>query len=254
MPRHLAYLVFLLLFGLGALPSLAKTLPRCHANMAEGTECLGLINELHPTQPEVGKREVDSKREKFKALRKEGTEKFEKFKRAKIVPAVIGPYGGFYLVDHHHTAIALSEIGEAEVYVKIIKNWSKLKVDQPLATRMGRFWEKMKEQHLAWFERENGNILDPLSAEWPTSLAECGNNQLRAVVSELIENGVIEKVQKPFFEFYLSKYLREKGLKVEAVGHKQAYRIAKDLVNTPEGRRITHKFKCLMGILESLGT
>jgi hypothetical protein len=62
------------------------------------------ISDLRPTQITVGMREVNEKREEWRA---HSDGKKADFLGAHLIPVVLGPKGRFYLTDHHHLARAL---------------------------------------------------------------------------------------------------------------------------------------------------
>src|SRR5258708_13455533 len=57
------------------------------------------INELRPTQITVGMREVAAKRARWRA---QGKKKGANFLGKHMTPAVLGPNGPHYIIDHHH--------------------------------------------------------------------------------------------------------------------------------------------------------
>jgi hypothetical protein len=81
------------------------------------------IEELRPTQMTVGFREVAEKRREW---RDRSDENAGEYLGKHMVPAVLGPKGRYYLVDHHHLALALHEEKQAKVLVTVIADLSAL--------------------------------------------------------------------------------------------------------------------------------
>ena len=73
--------------------------------------------DLRPTQITVGMREVEEKR---KHLRKRKVNKLGKFLGDHMIPVVKGPKGRFYIIDHHHLALALHREGVCNVLVMVV--------------------------------------------------------------------------------------------------------------------------------------
>ncbi len=176
-------------------------LPPCSIEMITGAKCTYKIEDLHPTQPEVGQYQVKKKVKEFESL---SEHKIEKVIEKKIVPVVIGPEGKLYLIDHHHTSLALLETGHKKVDVVVKENWSNLDLKT--------FWEKMNAEKYCFLKKADGSIADPLSKAFPKSLRECGDNPYRSLVWIMSEEGLLKEVEIPYYEFYLSEVLKKKGL------------------------------------------
>ena len=212
--------------------------PHCSPELPATTICTYKIEKLHPTQPDVGKHHVKLKRKKFEDLSKHD---LEKVKFEKRVPVIIGPDGNLYLVDHHHTSLALWEAGEKDVYVQIKENWSDLAEGQPMNERMIEFWEKMKRNKNCYLKNAKGVTLDPLSEEFPTDLSQCRNNKLRSVASMLIDDGVMDKQNVNFFEFKIAEDLRTSGIEVKDDDYDQTVKEAKTHYKTTNGKKALQK-------------
>ena len=247
MPR--IRLLLILLFSFSARIAAADFV-QCTPDAQAGTKCEVQIEELRPTQPEVGKREIGFKTEKYGDLREKNPSEFQALKVKKIVPIIIGPDGRYYLIDHHHSTLAFWEVDEKNAYVVVKENWSKSWRGLPLKKRMMKFWAKMEKSGHAWLERENGVRVDPMSPEWPQNLAECGNNRLRSLVWDLIHQGYIDKKEIHYFEFLIAKYLQSQGIKVEKGEYDKAFHAAVEIVQSDSGRRATRNINCLEDVLK----
>src|SRR5207244_12055649 len=84
------------------------------------------IASLRPTQITVGMHEV---REKRRRLRKHPSKKIGKFIGSHMVPVIRGPKDRFYVIDHHHLALALHEEGVRDILVSVVSDLSALDVD-----------------------------------------------------------------------------------------------------------------------------
>jgi len=178
-------------------------LPPCTIKMVVGTKCIYSIEKLHPTQPEVGQYQIEQKVKEFKAL---SDKKIEAVIEKKIVPVVIGPEGKLYLIDHHHNSLALLETGHPEVHVIVKENWSTLDLQS--------FWDKMNSNQYSFLKKADGTLLNPLSPAFPQTLRECGDNPYRSLVWILTEKGILKEGDIPYYEFYISDILKEKGLEI----------------------------------------
>ena len=77
------------------------------------------IRDLRPTQMAVGMREVERKRADWRDRARAAVGAGE-FLGAHMIPAVIGPGGQPWLVDHHHLALALHLEGVEDVLVSVV--------------------------------------------------------------------------------------------------------------------------------------
>src|SRR6476661_4498014 len=81
------------------------------------------LKQLRPTQMTVGFRLVEKKR---KELAKMTPKKREAAIETSFFPAVRGPRDRFYILDHHHEAVALLQEGADQVWVGLAKDLSAL--------------------------------------------------------------------------------------------------------------------------------
>ena len=104
-----------------------------------------MIAELHPTQLAVGMAEV---REKEHKLSKMDAIKLEKYKEANPEPTAKGPGGALYIIDHHHLALALFNIGVRETYCAQAADYSGLETSA--------FWGRMEDNKWVYAYDEYG--------------------------------------------------------------------------------------------------
>lgn len=155
------------------------------------------LDELRPTQLTVGFREVNAKREHWTSLDKKG--------RAAAIdshwfPAVLGPKGRYYVVDHHHLGLAWLHEGVPSVKVTVLKDLSWL--DTTI------FWRMM--EHNQWVHPfdASGDRCDYTNL--PKQLLGLADDPYRSLAGELRVAGGYAKDTTPFSEFLWADYLRRK--------------------------------------------
>src|SRR5262245_5603544 len=84
------------------------------------------IDSLRPTQMTVGMREVQDKR---KRIRGRKPQKIGKFLGGHMIPVVWGPKERYYIIDHHHLALALRKEGLEHVLVTVTSDLRALAPD-----------------------------------------------------------------------------------------------------------------------------
>lgn len=182
------------------------------------------LDKLHPTQITVGKREVELKRKQWSTLTK-------KSRQAALAshwfPAIAGPGGRFYIVDHHHFGLALLEEDVRNVSLMLLKDLSWLEAD--------KFWSVM--DHHQWVHpydalgvRQDYHVL-------PFHLTHMQDDPFRSLAGELRKAGGFAKDVTPFSEFLWADFLRN-HLPVTLVEHefKKALMKAKKLAATQQAR------------------
>jgi len=153
------------------------------------------IDDLRPTQMTVGFREVAAKRREWRERSNKGA---GEYLGRHMVPAVLGPKGRPYLVDHHHLALALAEEKQADVLVNVIADLSSLS--------KGWFWIYLENR--AWCH--------PFDAEgrrrdfdaMPKRVSDLKDDPYRSLAGELRRAGGFAKDTTPFSEFLWADFLR----------------------------------------------
>jgi hypothetical protein len=154
------------------------------------------IRELRPTQLTVGKREVAVKR---KAWRERGTKKERMFLGHHMIPVVRGPKNHYYVVDHHHLALALHEEGVKDVLVRTIADLCRVEPAVFWPTMDARGWVHAFDDKGK--RREFGDI--------PKSLEGLVDDPFRSLAGELRRIGGFSKETVPFSEFQWADFLRQ---------------------------------------------
>ena len=155
------------------------------------------VAELRPTQMTCGFREVGIKRRQWREA-DEGER--AKLLRSHVVPAVVGPKGRFYIVDHHHFSRALLEEKAPHVAVYVVADLQHL--------AKGEFWTFLDNSD--WCHAYDHLGERRALSDIPKSLAELTDDPYRSLVGELIRAGGCAKSHVPFFEFLWADFLRRR--------------------------------------------
>ncbi len=155
------------------------------------------IFELRPTQFALGLREVEAKTKKLKAL---AHHELDDFLKAHRVPVIQHDDETFHLIDHHHLVRACWEMDIEHVYVEIIADLSKYKVDH--------FWEKMKDSNWVHPYDQFGKGPHPIDA-LPLDIRGLADDPYRSLAWAIREEGGFEKTEEPFAEFKWADFFRK---------------------------------------------
>ncbi|MDE2435513.1 MAG: chromosome partitioning protein ParB [Sphingomonadales bacterium] len=173
------------------------------------------LAHLRPTQMTVGKAEVERKRHEW---RNSDPAEGGDWLGRHMIPAVIGPKGTPWIIDHHHLALALQLEGVEHVLVSIVARLDHLP--------RGRFLSFM----------DNRNWLHPYDAEGhrrdfddlPRRLGGLKDDPYRSLAGELRRQGGYAKTETPYSEFLWADFLRQRiGQKL--IAHDLDRAIAKGL-------------------------
>jgi hypothetical protein len=155
------------------------------------------LKDLRPTQMTVGFREVEIKRRQW---READDEERTQLLRRHVVPAVVGPKGRTYIVDHHHFTKALLDEKAPLVAVYLVADLQKL--------AKAEFWTFLDNNDWchAYDAEGKRRALDDI----PKRLADLADDPFRSLVGELIRAGGCAKSSAPFFEFLWADFLRRR--------------------------------------------
>jgi hypothetical protein len=161
------------------------------------------IAELRPTQITVGMHEVAAKRREWRA--KHG-DKAGEFLGHHMIPVVLGPRDGHYVVDHHHLARALLDEGVREVLTTTVADLGRL------------------DRDAFWFVLDNRGWMHPFDDEGkrcgygkiPKAIEDLIDDPYRSLAGALRRAGGFAKDTTPFSEFLWADFLRRR-LKRKAV-------------------------------------
>ena len=208
----------------------APAMPDCDAKLKSKDSCKIGVLELHPTQFCVGMREVNQKVDELEKLGKKGGEDAEKdFLKKKLVPAVIGPHGVFYLTDHHHLVLAAERSHIAHVYAEIQANWSDLSPET--------FWAEMEKKNWVYLHDENG-VLIPDPNRLPSDVRGLVDDPYRSLAGAAREAGAYDKSDKPFAEFLWADFFRHIPIQIEKgeEGFQRALKEAEKLAHSDQAQ------------------
>ena len=155
------------------------------------------IADRRPTQITLGKREVERKRQGWKA---KSEAKASGYLGDHLVPVVIGPGDTVFLIDHHHLALALLLEGQEKVLVQTLARLGHL--------GEGEFFRYMDKR--AWLHPfdEKGHRQDPEAL--PKTVEGLIDDPFRSLAGELREAGGYAKDSTPFSEFMWADFLRHR--------------------------------------------
>ena len=163
------------------------------------------IDELRPTQMTVGFREVAEKRREW---RQRSDKRASDYLGRHMVPAVLGPKGRYFLVDHHHLALALAEEKQADVLVNVMADLSGLS--------KGSFWTYLDNRALCHPYDGEGHRRD--FEALPKHVADLKDDPYRSLAGELRRAGGFAKDTTPFSEFLWADFLRPRVSKKQIEG------------------------------------
>lgn len=152
------------------------------------------LSQLRPTQVTVGLAEVAAKRQEWKRLGK----KARRMQREPWFPAVIGPKGRFYIVDHHHLGLALREDGVRTAWLVVLQDYASLDIQ--------RFWRVMEFRQWAHPYDAKGRRLE--YAAIPKHLAGLQDDPYRSLAGFVRRGGGYAKDATPYSEFLWADFFR----------------------------------------------
>jgi hypothetical protein len=151
--------------------------------------------ELHPTQITAGFAEVALKRREWAGLSKKNR---KELLSSHWFPAVLGPRGRSYIVDHHHLGLALHEEAVERVKLMVLDDLSYL---VPTI-----FWRVMEQRN--WVHPfDAGGKRRPYS-DIPARITDLADDPHRSLAGMLRSAGGFAKDAAPFAEFLWADYLR----------------------------------------------
>jgi hypothetical protein len=155
------------------------------------------IEDLRPTQMTVGMTEVERKRADWRDRRNDdGGE----YLGAHLLPAVTGPGGAFWIVDHHHLARALHDEGVEKVLVTVIA-----KLDHLPKRRFYSFLDRHNWLHPYDDEGRRCDWKD-----LPRHVAKLTDDPYRSLAGEVRRAGGFAKMPTPYTEFLWADFFRDR--------------------------------------------
>jgi hypothetical protein len=155
------------------------------------------ILALRPTQITVGLHEVEEKRKRWRDL---SPKKKARVLGNHMIPCVKGSDKTYYVVDHHHLALALHDEGVKEVQVSVVADLSM--VDRK------SFWVVMDDRRWCHPYDENGERQH--FSRIPERVSKLKDDPYRSVAGQLRRAGGYAKDTTPFSEFLWADFLRRR--------------------------------------------
>ena len=165
--------------------------PAAHHHFVEAK-----LLDLHPTQMTAGFAEVVLKRREWAALSKKDR---KELLASHWFPAVLGPRGRSFIVDHHHLGLALLEEGVERVKLMVLEDLSYL---APTI-----FWRVMEQRN--WVHPFDSNGKRQPYTAIPARITDLSDDPHRSLAGLLRSAGGFAKDASPFAEFLWADYLRE---------------------------------------------
>jgi hypothetical protein len=184
------------------------------------------LRALRPTQMTVGFKEVQAKRKQWAKL---GHGKRKAAMAEVLFPVVAGPKGVYFILDHHHTAVALMREGARKVQIGVVRDLSGL--------NRSAFWIYL--DHESWVHPYDRKGRRRTFREIPASFAGLRDDPYRSLAGAVQDAGGFAKSDTPFLEFLWTNYFRTSipaGL-VKSHYHK-AVRRAAALAHTQEAQHL----------------
>jgi hypothetical protein len=188
------------------------------------------ILQLKPTQFAVGMLEVDQKIEELKSLSKK---QLKKYVFETPVPIVIAPFGGLYVVDHHHFLCVCYHLGVKKVRIEIRKDLSKSKMN------FSQFWLWMNKSKNMYPFCQFGE--GPRKALYlPRDIRGLADDPYRSLAWFVRKSGGFDNSEKNFAEFQWANFFRAKGLLDQhgTEGIKEALIVAAKLANSRAAKNL----------------
>jgi hypothetical protein len=156
------------------------------------------ILSLRPTQMTVGMREVEEKRQRWRAHKSK--KKQAELLGKHMIPVVLGPDQRHYVVDHHHLVRALHHEGVKDILVTVVADLTMVDRDA--------FWGVLDNRR--WVYPYNAKGERCHFRDIPKSIADLKDDPFRSLAGELRRAGGYAKDTTPFSEFLWADYLRRR--------------------------------------------
>ena len=153
------------------------------------------LARIRPTQLTVGYLEVALKAREWARLPKK---RLKAEIDSHVFPAVIGPGGDYFIIDHHHLGIALLEEGIKEGCVAVLDDLSYL---EPAV-----FWRTLEFRAWSHPYDRRGRHCD--YRDIPRRLKDLQDDPYRSLAGLVRRAGGYAKDQAPFVEFLWADFFR----------------------------------------------
>jgi hypothetical protein len=117
-----------------------------------------------------------------------------------MIPVVRGPKGRFYVIDHHHLALALHKEGIRDILVTVVSDLHALDIDA--------FWTYL--DHHGWVHPYDTEGRRRTYADIPKTVTGLKDDPFRSLAGELRRLGGFAKDTTPFSEFLWADFFRRR--------------------------------------------
>jgi hypothetical protein len=160
------------------------------------------ILDLKPTQMAIGMLEVSKKVKQYEKLSKKELKNELKKEPIEVVKA---PNGWLYIIDGHHTAMALWLLGQKKTYVEVKKDYSKHNMSYDV------FWRVMREKHLVHLYDQFGEgPHDPFYLA--KDIRGLGDDPYRSLAWLVEKAGGFRETKSPFEKFRWANFFRKQKI------------------------------------------
>jgi hypothetical protein len=153
------------------------------------------LRKLRPTQLTVGLRRVAEKRQELKAV---PAKRRREHMAAQLYPAVRGPGDVFYILDHHHEALAALQEKADTVTIGLVGELSHLSREA--------FWVYL--DHRSWIHCYDADGRRRAFSDVPKRLEDLIDDPYRSLSASVEEAGGYAKSDEPYFEFLWANHFR----------------------------------------------
>ena len=153
------------------------------------------LKALRPTQMTVGMGEVRQKCRHWSTL---DPQQRDRYLSRHWFPAVRGPHGRYYIIDHHHLGLALILEGVPTTQLVLMQDLSALSRHE--------FWALM--DHRQWVHPYDRRGRRHAFGDLPRNLTEMGDDPYRSLAGAVKSSGGFPKDGEPFAEFLWAIFFR----------------------------------------------
>jgi hypothetical protein len=154
------------------------------------------LGTLHPTQITVGFDEVEIKRRAWAGLK---SRERRAAMREELFPVVRGPEERLYVLDHHHTALAMTLEKAGTVQAGLVKDLSALSCEA--------FWIYL--DHFSWVHVYDARGRKRGFEDIPSRFEDMQDDPCRSLAGRVRDAGGFSKPAEPFQEFLWANFFRE---------------------------------------------
>lgn len=155
------------------------------------------LADLRPTQITVGFKEVEQKRQEFAGLE---PKQRQAMMCEQLFPVVKGVEGKYFILDHHHAALAMLKEGAEDIQAGLVEDLSDLSEDA--------FWTYL--DHFSWLHVYDRDGRKRSYRDIPERLEDMVDDPYRSFAGEVRDAGGFSKPTEPFQEFLWANFFRER--------------------------------------------